>query len=344
MTRIDQNALQEELRSLLRRTQSDATPNINVMNELLRDLTAIKFNLKFFGYEMARRLAEHLPPTPVGGPFPIELLSKPSTQADLEADWTRHWTAQLGVAHVFHRKLWEFAYVLQAIWQTGNMAPGKRGLGFGCGEEPLPSYLASKGCQITVTDLRPDDQRAAGWATTAQLASLEKAYVERLIDRASYDARVDFRYADMTAIPLDLRGYDFCWSICAFEHLGSIEKGIAFIENAMDVLGPGGVSIHTTEFNFTEDSETIDNWPTVLFQKRHFEEMARRLKAKGYEVAPLTYDVGNQPMDRFIDLPPYAWDWRFDQAESWASMGTPHMKLAVDGFLATCFGIIARKP
>lgn len=50
MTRIDQNALQEELRSLLRRTQSDATPNINVMNELLRDLTAIKFNLKFFGY------------------------------------------------------------------------------------------------------------------------------------------------------------------------------------------------------------------------------------------------------------------------------------------------------
>ena len=205
--------------------------------------------------------------------------------------------------------------LLQAIWQTGNMAPGKRGLGFGCGEEPLPSYLASKGCHITVTDLPPDDQRASGWATTAQLASLDKAYKEQFIDRPTYEERVDFRYVDMTAIPDDLRGYDFCWSICAFEHLGSIEKGVSFIENAMDVLVPGGVSIHTTEFNFMNDEETIDNWGTVLFQKRHFQEMARRLQAKGYEVAPLNFDVGNDPMDKFIDIPPFAQDWHFDQAE-----------------------------
>jgi 2-polyprenyl-3-methyl-5-hydroxy-6-metoxy-1,4-benzoquinol methylase len=334
---------EDELRSLLRLTQTDATPNINVLNELLRDLTAMKYNIKFFGYEMARKLAEQLPPAPTGGPYEIDLLSKPSTQADLEAEWTRHWTAQLGVAHVFHRKLWELAYVLQAIWQTGNMAPGKRGLGFGCGEEPLPSYLASKGCHITVTDLPPDDQRAASWATTDQLASRDKAYKEQFLDRTSYEERVDFRYADMTAIPDDLRGYDFCWSICAFEHLGSIEKGVSFIENAMDVLAPGGVSIHTTEFNFMNDKETIDNWPTVLFQKQHFQEMARRLEAKGYEVAPLNFDVGNAPMDKFIDIAPYAHDWHFDQAESWASTGTPHVKVAVDGFLATCFGIIAHK-
>lgn len=340
---ISQADLPDELRALLRLTRSDATPNINVLNELLRDLTAMKFNIKFFGYEMARKLAEQLPPAPTGGPYKIDLLSKPSTQADLEAEWSRYWTAQLGVAHVFHRKLWELAYVLQVIWQTGHMAPGKRGLGFGCGEEPLPSYLAAKGCHITVTDLAPDDARAADWASTAQLASRDKAYKAQFIDRASYEERVDFRYVDMTAIPDDLRGYDFCWSICAFEHLGSIEKGISFIENAMDVLAPGGVSIHTTEFNFMDDKETIDNWPTILFQKQHFEEMARRLEARGYEVAPLDFDVGNAPMDRFIDIPPYAHDWHFDQADGWASTGTPHIKLAVDGFLATCFGIIARK-
>jgi len=342
--RINQAELPEEMRLLLRLTQSEAKPNINALTMVLRDMTAMKFNLKFFGYEMARKLAEQLPPAPTGGPYEINLFSKTSTQADLEAEWTRHWTSQLGIAHIFHRKLWELSYVLQTIWQTGNMAPGKRGLGFGCGEEPLPSYLAARGCHITVTDLAPDDQRASGWATTAQLASKDKAFKPQFIDRADYDERVDFRYVDMTAIPEDLKGYDFCWSICAFEHLGSIEKGISFIENVMDVLSPGGVSIHTTEFNFANDQETTDNWPTVLFQKQHFEEMARRLTARGYEVAPLDFDVGNEPMDRFIDMPPYVWDWRFGQAQAWAKSGTPHLKLTVDGFLSTCFGIIARKP
>ncbi|MEO7466507.1 MAG: hypothetical protein ABIV36_05810, partial [Sphingobium limneticum] len=172
---LSQAELPEELRSLLRLTQSDATPNINVLNETLRDLTAMRFNIKFFGYEMARRIAEQLPPAPTGGPYEIDLFSKPSTQADLEAEWTRHWSVQLGVAHIFHRKLWELTYVLQVIWQSGNMAPGKRGLGFGCGEEPLPSYLAARGCNITVTDLPPEDQRASGWAATAQHASLDNA-------------------------------------------------------------------------------------------------------------------------------------------------------------------------
>src|SRR3954468_6551247 len=87
---LNRAELAEELRSLLRLTQSDATPNMNVLNELLRDMTAMKYNIKFFGYEMARMLAAQLPPTPVGGPYEIDLVSKPSTQADLEAEWTRY--------------------------------------------------------------------------------------------------------------------------------------------------------------------------------------------------------------------------------------------------------------
>jgi len=33
--------------------------------------------------------------------------------------------------------------------------------------------------------------------------------------------------------------YDYCWSVCAFEHLGSIQKGLDFVKNAMNVLKPG---------------------------------------------------------------------------------------------------------
>jgi 2-polyprenyl-3-methyl-5-hydroxy-6-metoxy-1,4-benzoquinol methylase len=330
-----------ELRDLLRLTHPDGVPNINPLTELLRDFSAMKFNLKFFGYELARTLAASLPPLASNGPFEIDLESKASTQFDLESDWSRHWSSELKIPHVFHRKIWELAFVLQAVWQTGNMAAGKRGLGFGCGEEPLPSYLASKGCRITVTDLEPDDQRAAGWAQSNELATLEKAYLGEFIEKGKFEQLVDFRHVDMTNIPDDLRDYDFCWSICAFEHLGSIEKGIQFIENAVDVLKPGGFSIHTTEFNFMH-ADTIDNWTTVLFQQSHFKEMERRLAEKGCQIAPLNFDVGDKPLDKFIDVAPYSHDWDFAQASIWRS-GANHIKLTADGIPVTCFGLIAYK-
>jgi 2-polyprenyl-3-methyl-5-hydroxy-6-metoxy-1,4-benzoquinol methylase len=338
----DGPSLQDQLPELLSLTNAEGHPNINALTELLRDFNAMKFNMKFFGYELAKTLAAALPPLPSGGPFEIHIESKPSTQADLEANWTRHWSSELGIAHVLHRKIWELAYVLQVIWQTGNMQPGRRGLGFGCGEEPLPSYLASKGCAVTVTDLEPTDERAAGWVASEQHASADRAFRSEFLDRARFDELVDSRYVDMTAIPDTLRDYDFCWSICAFEHLGSIEAGINFIDKAVDVLKPGGVSIHTTEFNFMNDRETVDNWSTVLFQRQHFKEMARRLEAKGCVVAPLNYDVGSKPLDKFIDVAPYGHDWTFDQADKWR-VDSNHIKLTADGIPVTCFGIVAIK-
>jgi len=31
-------------------------------------------------------------------------------------------------------------------------------------------------------------------------------------------------------LPADLTGFDFCWSICALEHLGTIAQGLDFIK------------------------------------------------------------------------------------------------------------------
>ena len=169
---------------------------------------------------------------------------------------------------ILHRKLWELAYLLQALHENGLIAEGRRGLVFGAGEEPIPSYLAARGVAVTVTDLARDAAMASGWATTGQhVASLDQAFQAHLVDRATFDRLVDFRVADMNAIPADLTGYDFCWSICALEHLGSIEKGLAFIENALATLKPGGVAVHTTEFNVDPRGPTNDHWPTVLFKR-----------------------------------------------------------------------------
>ena len=232
--------------------------------------------------------------------------------------------------------------MLQALHEHGHLTKGARGLGFGCGVEPLPSYLASRGVAVTMTDLPPGEAQVAGWAATNQYAAdASVAYQPHLVARERFDEKVELRHVDMNAIPPDLAGYDFCWSICALEHLGTIERGLAFIENAMATLRPGGLAVHTTEFNINPDGPTIDNWPTVLFQRRHMEALAARLTEQGHDVAPLDFALGDGPLDRFIDLPPFHHDLSPALAE-W--LGAPlHLKVAVDGFAATCFGVIVRK-
>jgi cyclopropane fatty-acyl-phospholipid synthase-like methyltransferase len=78
-------------------------------------------------------------------------------------------------------------------------------------------------------------------------------------------ANIEFQPIDMNALPRRLEGqFDFCWSACALEHLGSLENGIKFIENSLRMLKPGGVAVHTTEFTLSR-GDTIDHEPTVLY-------------------------------------------------------------------------------
>ena len=327
---------------LLSLVNEDSQPNVNMLNVIVRNVSLISLNLKSSGYDLARRLAAALPVPQATAPRAVGLTCKASIQADLESDWAAHWCAQLQTPVVFHRKIWELCYVVQAVYENGHLRPGTRGLGFGCGVEPLPSYFASQGAAVTVTDLPTEEARARGWAATNQhAASLEQAWQPNLVARDAFDRLVDFRYVDMNDIPPELADYDFCWSICALEHLGSIERGLNFITNALRTLRAGGMAIHTTEFNINPDGPTIDNWPTVLFQRKHLEELADRLRAEGHDVATLDFNLGDGPLDRFIDLPPWSHDLP-QQLGQW--LGQPlHLKVGVDGFACTCFGIIVRK-
>ena len=308
-----------------------------------REAELAKLNLKFFGYELARQLAAALPPREGIPATMIALESKASTQADLESDWLAHWAAELRVPVMLHRKLWELAYVLQALHQHDLLRPGVRGLGFGCGTEPIASYLAARGVMVTATDQSPDDQRAQGWQETGQHAGLrEQCFHAHLVSPEDFAARVAFEFVDMTRIPETLRDFDFNWSICAFEHLGTLAAGLRFVESCLDTLRPGGLSVHTTEFNFQDDRRTIDNWTTVLFQKQHFVELKQRLEARGHVVAPLNFDVGDKALDRFIDLPPYAHTWAPEARKLWGH-DHMHIKMAFRGFACTSFGFVVRK-
>jgi len=237
----------------------------------------------------------------------------------------------LGQEPRFRRKLWEFVYVLHHLDAAGMLAGGRRGVGFGVGTEPLPAAFAARGAAVLATDAPPGIGEAAGWAATAQFAAGKAALPrEGICDEAAFDRLVAFRHVDMNAIPGDLADFDFCWSACCLEHLGSLQAGLDFVANTVErVLKPGGLAVHTTEFNLSSNDATVETGNTVIYRRRDLEALIERLRARGHAVSPLRIAPDSHPMDGWVDIPPYSDD--------------AHLKLALGRFTATSVGLVIRR-
>ncbi|WP_298820222.1 cyclopropane-fatty-acyl-phospholipid synthase family protein [uncultured Chloroflexus sp.] len=337
----DKRKLFEEFRSKMMYDMfvltHEGRPNCNQALEKFRNLPGVQWNIKVLGAELASRYYIN------GEPDRQALLNDPfipNCRATRFEDFLQSWfidtCKMLKLAPRLHRKLWEEVYVVNVLKHKGKLIPGCRGIVFGVGRERLPSFFASMGVDILATDLDPNNDASQGWIATDQHGSLDRLYFKEYLEEEQFRRHVSFQYADMNNIPPELEGqFDFCWSICAFEHLGSIENGLAFVRNTGRLLKKGGVSVHTTEFNYTRSEETIDNWATVLFRRKDFELLANQLKESGYEVPHLSFDVGSTPVDLFIDIPPYP-QHKGDYYDE--RMSSLHLKLLVDGFPATCYG------
>ena len=227
------------------------------------------------------------------------------------------------------RKMWEYTYILSVLERAGKIGQGLRGLGFAVGTEPLPSAFAAGGCLITATDAPLDNDVSQAWAATGQWASdLEKLWRPELVSRENFLERVHFLPVDMNAIPTDLRDFDFCWSNCSLEHLGSIRHGLDFIHNSIGTLKPGGVAVHTTEFNLDSNDHTLESPMLSLYRKQDIEQLIHELLSNGHQVAPLNLWPGITPVDEHIDLPPYS---------------PVHLKLQVLKYTVTSVGLIIIK-
>ncbi len=295
------------------------------LNDYIRESRTMFLNLTLPEQDKWRWTADGSAPS--DNAFPT---STGCREEDFRQPWFAYWTDRMQERLRYHRKLWEFVYICQALYERGCLQPGKSGLGFGVGEEILPALFAASGCAVLATDQEADAAVHTGWTATAQHAAGKHALPRRgVCDEAIFEERVDFRAVDMNAIPDDIGAFDFCWSACALEHLGSIDKGLAFIENSVACLNPGGFAVHTTEFNISSNGHTLADGHTVLFRRRDFEAFAERMASMGHEVAPFDFSPGFGVMDNFIDAPPY--------------MAEPHLKLALAGYACTSFGIVVRK-
>lgn len=341
---IDETVILNRLAaSMFSLTNGNGHPNTSVFNERFRNLDALQWNVKVFGAELAHKYYGDVRVTRIPQRRDaFELGWRAVRFEDFLQNWFIETCSRLHLAPLLHRKLWEETFVVNSLAKSGVLDPGKRGIVFGVGQERLPSYFASLGVTILATDLDPAASSAQGWIETAQHGSLEKLFHGDLVARDQFNRHVTFEFADMNNIPAKWDGqFDFCWSVCAFEHLGSIEQGLQFVERTGKLLRPGGVSVHTTEFNYASDEETIDNWGTVLLRKKDFQSLATQLVEAGYAIpSTVSFDVGDTPVDYFVDVPPYPHHKQYVHA----GLSALHLKLMVDGFPTTCFGLLFSRP
>ncbi len=249
-----------------------------------------------------------------------------------ETEWLPHWREKIkDPPQVIHRKLWEWCFIAQALYEREMLHEGRKGLGFAVGKEPLSPLFASCGCEILATDLHYEQSQKRGWVDTNQHADrLADLNERRICDPSELQKLVSFRHVNMNKVPDDLQGFDFLWSCCAIEHLGSIRKGLNFVYNAMKCLRPGGIAVHTTDFNISSNTGTINHQRDVLFRKHDIENFVWRLTDEGHATAALNFDTGSTEADHFISQPPYTQD-------------PIHLKFQAGPYIATSIGLIIQK-
>ena len=172
-----------------------------------------------------------------------------------------------------------------------------------------------------------------GWVKTDQHTYDLSALNRRgICTTRMFEELVSFEEVGMNAIPASLdSGFDLCWSACSLEHLGSLPHGLNFIRNAMNVLRPQGIAIHTTESNISSNEHTIDSTDLALFRRCDVEMLVGELQSVGFRVAPFDWSIGEGFAESVVDLPPFN------------GRGEPHLRLKIGEYSSTSIEIIVEK-
>jgi SAM-dependent methyltransferase len=256
--------------------------------------------------------------------------------------WYGTWSALLPLVHYGidpdprperpHRKAWEWCAISQALLERDMLQPGRNGCGFAVGLEPLPSVFAARGVDVLATDQAATAGAEAWMATGQHASSLSNLFRPELIDRHTFNSRVRFQPADMRnlGLPWDER-FDFVWSSCSIEHLGSLDAGLEFIEQSMQLVAPGGCAVHTTEFNVSSNDATLSEGESVIYRRRDIEDLDLRLRRIGCGLSRCDFFPGDHAYDLDFDVPPYGQSAR------------RHVKLLLGGHVSTSILLVARK-
>ncbi len=230
---------------------------------------------------------------------------------------------------MLHRKMWEWLFIAEALRERGVLVPGCSGLGFGVGQEPLVALFADSGCDVVATDQPHAAAIASGWTDSEVewAGGLEDLNTHGLCPDELFVRRVRYRDVDMNAIPADLRDFDFTWSSCALEHLGTLAAGADFVVAQMECLRPCGVAVHTTEYLVSSDEATVEAGGTVFYRRHDIEALVTRLRRAGHDI-DMDYRLGDTPEDLHVDVPPYT---------------DVHLRTQLGGYVTTSLALVITK-
>jgi hypothetical protein len=196
--------------------------------------------------------------------------------------------AEMDIPPMLHRKFWEWAYIVHIAQSRGVVAPGKRALGFGVG---APQSV----------------DNAQGCSSTGYSNAVEAIPYNGILDKNTFLQRLQFQKCDMNNIGDDVQGYDFCWSSCALEHLGSLRLGMDFIINSVEkTLNIGGIACHTTEYNLSSNGDTVESGSTVLYRRSDLDALIAELRERGHQLDEFIIAPDAHFLDGYVDTPPFA--------------------------------------
>lgn len=215
---------------------------------------------------------------------------------------------------IIHRKIWEYFIIAEKIKNYyKNKLKNKKGLGFAVGNEPLVPYFISKKTYITGTDICEKHKNYHIWKSTNQNIDIgfdkftDPKSNKYFLDKNQFDKFFKKEYVDMNKLPKNIgnNDFDFLWSSCALEHLGSIEKSFKFIISSLKYLKKGGIAVHTTEYNYDSDQNTLISEDCILFLRNHFKILGKKLKKYGHKLLTMNFFRENSEINDYVDVYPY---------------------------------------
>jgi len=219
----------------------------------------------------------------------------------------------------FHRKQWEFAMIFNALLRCRLLKGDRVGLSMGGGRERLLYAIGRCIRELVVTDLY-------GTGTTWDCARTDDP--ETFI-KGDKPFPVDDR--KLTVLPMDMRElqfpdhtFDFCYSSCAIEHIGTRDDVIRHLNEVARVLKDDGVYVLTTEIHYGK--ETIEDPNNFIFSPDFLNEIVAESGLGSEEkcIAGITPHKANYPK------PPNVKNLSFSGSESFASQllqELPHIQL-----------------
>jgi FkbM family methyltransferase len=157
----------------------------------------------------------------------------------------------------YSQRHWEFAMAYAALETLGYLLPGKTGVSFGAGREPLIYAISRHVRKLFATDLYHSQ---SNWKEAQTSSPRDHVLTNPLLDSFNPDS-IEVLDMDMRHPVMENESVDFAYSISSMEHIGSDVDFLQHLSEVRRILKKDGVYLLTTTLQLKEKTiEQIGTW------------------------------------------------------------------------------------